>query len=179
MKHAQQRVLNAVPDERNTPSPQHADPPRHRLVNLIRHRKALMIVGTLVMLTIGAVVVLTLTNGFDNVTTQHVGGASPRTVPVHLVDTAFGFDATPDVITVDRGAHLILEVVNDGNEKHDLALGGGALRTRMLDPGDSQRLDLGTITHDIKAWCTLPGHKFLGMMLEIRMSQAPQASAGP
>ncbi|MGA7671358.1 MAG: hypothetical protein WBW04_13115 [Nitrolancea sp.] len=120
-----------------------------------------------------------MTNGFDNVTTQRVNGASPRTVPVHLVDTAFGFDATPDVITIDRGAHLILEVVNDGKEEHDLALSGGATRTKMLDPGDSQRLDLGTITHDIGAWCTLPGHKFLGMMLEIRVSQAHQVNAGP
>ncbi len=139
----------------------------------------MLIVATVVFaLLVGAVVVLTLTDGFDHVTTKHVVGSGPRIVRVDLVDTDFGFDATPDVITVEPGTHLVLNVVNDGHEKHDLASLGGPLRTAMLDPGESQRLDLGTVTKDIKAWCTLPGHKFLGMMLEIRVSRSPQSSAG-
>ena len=40
----------------------------------------------------------------------------------------------------------------------------------MLDPGQSQRLDLGRVTRDVSAWCTLPGHKTFGMTLDIRVA---------
>ena len=59
--------------------------------------------------------------------------------------------------------HLILDVVNDGDEVHDLAVDGGTSRTRMLEPGESQRLDLGLVTADIRTLCTLPGHAAAGM----------------
>jgi nitrite reductase (NO-forming) len=61
----------------------------------------------------------------------------------------------------------VLDVVNDGDEVHDLALEGGT-RTRRLDPGQSQRLDLGVITSTPpEPYCTLPGHKSAGMTLDI------------
>jgi nitrite reductase (NO-forming) len=85
-----------------------------------------------------------------------------------------GLDVSPDVVTVDSGVHLVLDVVNRTDERHDLALDGGARRTTLLAPGRSQRLDLGIVRHGAEAWCTLPGHKLLGMAMAIHVSAPPR-----
>jgi hypothetical protein len=91
-------------------------------------------------------------------------------VRVALVDTSLGFDVKPNTLIVDRGTHLILDVINNGKERHDLAVEGGATRTRMLAPDESQRLDVGPITDGTHAWCTLRGHKLFGMSLAIHVA---------
>jgi nitrite reductase (NO-forming) len=108
-----------------------------------------------------------LFGGLDKTVTERVSGGGTRVVRVALVDAVVGFDVTPDQLLVDRGTHLVLDVVKEGDEVHDLALEGGA-RTRRLDPGQSQRLDLGVITSSPpKLYCTLPGHQAAGMTLDI------------
>jgi hypothetical protein len=59
-------------------------------------------------------------------------------------------------------------------------LEGGA-RTKRLDPGQSQRLDLGVITSSPpELSCTLPGHKSAGMTLDIQIQdRADTASRAP
>jgi hypothetical protein len=83
--------------------------------------------------------------GWTGTVTERVHGSGPRVVRVALVDAVVGFDVTPDRLVVDPGAHLVLNVVNEGEEVHNLALEHGR-RTSRLDPGQSQRLDLGVIT---------------------------------
>jgi hypothetical protein len=79
--------------------------------------------------------------------------------------------------TAERASCLVLNVVNDGDEVHDLAAPSGA-RTRRLDPGQSQRLDLGVITgHAPEVYCTLPGRKSAGMTLDVQI-QPGTANAG-
>lgn len=116
-----------------------------------------------------------LAGGFDRTTTQRASGGGTKLVRVALVDAAVGFDVTPDVVAVDPGTHLILDVVNSGDEVHDLAVDGGSPRTRMLAPGESQRLDLGRVTADIRMLCTLPGHEFAGMSMYVRQTKGPTA----
>jgi nitrite reductase (NO-forming) len=90
-------------------------------------------------------------------------------VRVALVDAVVGFDVTPDRLLVDRGTHLVLEVVNEGDEVHDLVLEHGR-HTKKLDPGESQRLDLGVISTSLpELYCTLPGHRSGGMTLDIHV----------
>jgi nitrite reductase (NO-forming) len=113
--------------------------------------------------------VFALFGGLDRTVTERVPSGGTRTVRVALVDAVVGFDVTPDRLVVDRGTHLMLDVVNDGDEVHDLALEGGP-RTDRLDPGQSQRLDLGVITSSLpELYCTLPGHRSGGMTLDIQM----------
>lgn len=113
--------------------------------------------------------VFALSGGLDRTVTQRVHGGDTRVVRVALVDAVVGFDVTPDRLLVDRGTHLVLDVVNEGDEIHDLALEGGA-RTDRLDPGQSQRLDLGVImSSPPELYCTLPGHKSAGMTLDIQI----------
>jgi nitrite reductase (NO-forming) len=115
--------------------------------------------------------VFALFGGLDRTVTERVHGGGTRLVRVALVDAVVGFDVTPDRLLVDRGTHLVLDVVNDGDEIHDLALEGGP-RTDRLDPGQSQPLDLGVITSSPPdLYCTLPGHKSAGMTLDIQIQR--------
>jgi nitrite reductase (NO-forming) len=110
-----------------------------------------------------------LSGGLDKTVTERVHGDGTRVVRVALVDAVVGFDVTPDELLVDSGTHLVLDVVNEGDEVHDLALEGGA-HTRKLDPGQSQRLDLGVIRSSLPdLYCTLPGHKSAGMTLAVQV----------
>ncbi|WP_197671769.1 multicopper oxidase domain-containing protein [Devriesea agamarum] len=82
--------------------------------------------------------------------------------------TASGMRFHPQNLTVPVGDHLILTVTNtDPTTTHDLALDNGA-QTRRLSPGASQTLDVGVIRTDIHGWCTIVGHRAMGMVLNIR-----------
>jgi nitrite reductase (NO-forming) len=139
-----------------------------------------LVIAVAVVLVVGLIglAAFALAGGLDRVTTERVRGGGTKLVRVALVDAALGFDVTPDVVEVNPGTHLILNVVNEGDEDHNLALYGGATSTRMLNPGESQRLDVGTVTGDIKAWCTISGHKLFGMSVEIRVADEAPGNAG-
>ena len=122
----------------------------------------------LVVLAVLGVGAFALSGGFDKTTSERVSGRGTQVVRVALVDAVIGFDVTPDVLEVVRGTHVVLNVVNEGDEDHDLAVDGGA-KTRTLSPGQSERLDLGTVTDDRAFLCTLPGHKLAGMTLDMRI----------
>jgi hypothetical protein len=66
--------------------------------------------------------------GWTGTVTERVHGSGPRVVRVALVDAVVGFDVTPDRLVVDPGAHLVLNVVNEGEEVHNLALEHAAAR---------------------------------------------------
>jgi nitrite reductase (NO-forming) len=125
-----------------------------------------------VVLAVLGVGAFALSGGFDKTTSQRVSGPGTQVVRVALVDAVVGFDVTPDVLEVAGGTHVVINVVNEGGEDHDLAVDGGA-KTRMLGSGQSERLDLGTVTGDWAAWCTLPGHKAAGMTLDIEVFDPP------
>jgi uncharacterized cupredoxin-like copper-binding protein len=136
----------------------------------VRHRRLLIAAAALVI-AFGGLAAFALAGGFDKTRTERVTGGGTKVVRVALVDAAVGFDVTPDVVVVDPGTHLVLDVVNDGGGVHDLAVDGGSARTRMLDPGESQRLDLGRVTADVRTLCTLPGHDFAGMNLDVQLDE--------
>jgi len=77
---------------------------------------------------------------------------------------------------VDSGTHLVLEVLNRGDQAHDLAVDGG-VHTRKLSSGESQRLDLGSVSEGVHMSCTQSLHEFLGMKLQVLVVQ-PAVSSG-
>ncbi len=82
----------------------------------------------------------------------------------------------PGSITVDAGDKVVLNVMNDGAIQHDLKL-NGTTGTPLLDPGGMATADLGVITADSQAWCTQPGHKAAGMVLDIKVRGGSTAAA--
>ncbi|QOV41333.1 multicopper oxidase domain-containing protein [Streptomyces ferrugineus] len=90
------------------------------------------------------------------------GSSAARTVDV----TLSGMRVRPSRIEVTRGTTLRLEVTNKDAQRHDLKVEDGPA-TPLLARGDDHTLDLGPVTEDREAWCTLPGHRAAGMTLDI------------
>jgi hypothetical protein len=134
-------------------------------------RRHVLVVSGFALAALLGLGLFALFGGLDKTVTERVHGGGTQVVRVALVDAVVGFDVTPDRLEVDRGTHLVLEVVNEGDEVHDLALEDGPGTTK-LDPGQSQRLDLGVISNHLPdLYCTLPGHKSAGMTLDIQIRE--------
>jgi nitrite reductase (NO-forming) len=80
-----------------------------------------------------------------------------------------GMSFTPSDIKVPAGNKLVITFTNTGNQRHDLVLSNGA-KTPTIAPGDTATLEAGVITSSLEGWCSLPGHRQMGMSLTITMT---------
>ena len=85
-----------------------------------------------------------------------------------------GMSFTPSNIKVPAGNKLAITFDNTGDQRHDLVLSNGT-KTATIAPGDTAQLDAGVISSNMGGWCSLPGHRQMGMYLTIT---ATGASAG-
>lgn len=138
------------------------------------------IVGSIVGVGILLAAVLYAASGSGNDATATAG--SPDVITA--AEAAAGVDVSlvemrivPSRLVVEPGAHLVLNVTNNGTMRHDLALGTGPA-TAVLDPGQTEVLDAGTITGPVDGWCTLPGHRAAGMTMSITVA-SDSGAAGP
>ncbi len=84
-------------------------------------------------------------------------GGTLQTANVRLFE--FGIDGD---LHIDSGA-TVLVVLNDGAIQHNLVMESG-LRTRDLDNGETQRLDVGDLSPgQYIIFCDIPGHRQSGM----------------
>ena len=126
------------------------------------------------MMTIGLVAVFALLASLLGLllwatTDDGDGGASSsgatKTFDVALAD----LDIQPASIDVNAGDRVVLNVTNDGAMQHDIKL-NGTTGSALLDGGATATVDLGVISEASQAWCTVPGHKEAGMVLDINVS---------
>ncbi|TKJ32170.1 multicopper oxidase domain-containing protein [Blastococcus sp. CCUG 61487] len=100
---------------------------------------------------------------------------STTTVRVEAHDMRF----TPATIDVPAGDRLVIELVNtDPETVHDLVLATGPA-TERLAPGESTTLDAGVVGADVEGWCSVVGHRQMGMTLDVRVVGAPPSEAAP
>ncbi|WP_030226937.1 multicopper oxidase domain-containing protein [Streptomyces sp. NRRL WC-3626] len=119
--------------------------------------------GTVAGAVLTVLAVLAANSGKDTVAgTAAPGARTTRTVAVTLA----GMRVRPARIEVAAGTVLRLEVTNSDARRHDLKVGNGPA-TPLLDRGETRTLDLGPVTGDREAWCTLPGHRAAGMTMAI------------
>ena len=85
-----------------------------------------------------------------------------------------GMTFTPNHIEVPAGDRLIIDFTNSGDQRHDLVFETG-VSSGSLATGETKELDLGIISGDVEGWCSLPGHREMGMTLHV---QATGAAAG-
>jgi nitrite reductase (NO-forming) len=79
----------------------------------------------------------------------------------------------PGRIEVPAGDRLVVEVVNtDDGDVHDLVLDSGE-RTGRLAPGESATLEVGVVGRDLEGWCSVAGHRQMGMVLEVDVTGEP------
>jgi nitrite reductase (NO-forming) len=97
-------------------------------------------------------------------------------VVVRAADMRF----TPSTIRVPAGNRLVVVVRNtDDADVHDLVLDSGADSGR-LSPGESARVRVGVVGRDIEGWCSVVGHRQMGMVLHVRaVGATPMPHAAP
>jgi nitrite reductase (NO-forming) len=128
--------------------------------------------ATMSMLALAlSIVAIVVAGGQDDEETAAGEGRPVQSVAVELGDLY----VEPDRVEIPPGTHLIVEVINNGDQEHDLNL-EGETGTDRLPPGESQTADFGVIDAEAQAWCTVPGHREAGMVLTIAVTNAP---AGP
>lgn len=91
-----------------------------------------------------------------------------------------GMSFTPNTVEVPAGDSLVITFRNTGDQRHDLVLANGAA-TEAIAPGETAVLDAGVVSTRIDGWCSLPGHRAMGMELTIVAlgeSQTSDAAAG-
>lgn len=104
-----------------------------------------------------------------------VTDAPTRTVAVEARDMRF----FPSEVTVPAGTRLVIDLVNtDDSEVHDLVLAGG-MGTARLAPGESATLDAGVVTTELDGWCSVVGHRQMGMVFTVHVEGEAAAPAAP
>jgi nitrite reductase (NO-forming) len=96
-------------------------------------------------------------------------GVTPtgRTTTVDV--TAQNMRFTPDTVQVPAGNRLVIALKNtDNTSVHDLVLDSGADSGRLA-PGQSAVLDVGVIGRDVEGWCSVVGHRQMGMVLHVHV----------
>lgn len=83
-----------------------------------------------------------------------------------------GMRFSPSSVTVPAGNRLEITLLNaDSKSGHDLVLGD--LATKRLQPGESQVLDVGVVGTDLEGYCSVAGHREMGMVFSVLVDGAP------
>ncbi|MFT0847006.1 multicopper oxidase domain-containing protein [Actinomycetaceae bacterium L2_0104] len=87
--------------------------------------------------------------------------------PVTTIEvTVSGMSFVPNTLEVPRGNRLVIEFKNTGDQRHDLVLENG-VESGPIEPGGEITLDAGVVTESMEAWCSMVGHRQMGMTMEI------------
>lgn len=178
------RTARRGPDAR-TPAPVvparavEPDPVARGLARARRRGAGSLAVGVLLVVTALALAGDPAAAGLTQVT---AGGPAPAgavattgrttTLTVEAHDMRF----VPDRVVVPAGDRLVLEVVNVDDTVHDLVLDGGAT-TGRLAPGARTTVDVGLVARDLAGWCSVAGHRLMGMTLDVVVTGADPAAA--
>jgi len=106
-------------------------------------------------------------------TSAAVANGEPMILEVELGDLY----VEPSSVEVPAGTELIVKVRNAGAMPHDLQL-QGETGTAMLDPGEEEQVSLGVMEETTQSWCTVPGHKEAGMVLDIQVTGSAASDPG-
>lgn len=112
--------------------------------------------------------------------TAPTASVAPTGETVRVKVAARGMQFVPNTVEAQPGDRVIVELVNeDPTTVHDLVI--GTLRTPRLAPGESAELDLGVVGGTMAGWCTVVGHRQMGMTFDVVVSgsQAADPSAAP
>lgn len=92
---------------------------------------------------------------------------------------AVGMRFVPSRIEVPAGNRLVIDLTNtDDRQVHDLVLDTGQASGR-LSPGGSATVDAGVVGGAVSGWCSIVGHRQMGMVLDIAVTGSPAARPDP
>ncbi|MDJ0322299.1 multicopper oxidase domain-containing protein [Cryobacterium sp. PH31-AA6] len=132
-----------------------ATPPR-------RTGAVLAATGVLLLAVTGGVALDPAAAGLAGTAASVPSTGHTTTVDVVMKDTRF----TPDSVTVPVGDTLVINLSNEDDMVHNLVLENGVLSGSVV-PGASTTVDVGVVGADIAGWCSIAGHKLLGMVFDV------------
>ena len=130
-----------------------------------RRIQALIGVLSVAVLTLGAMV-LAEDNSNAPGTTVAPGAVAPTGETTEVTVEVAGMAFTPSIIEVPAGNELVITFRNTGDQRHDLVLAKGA-ETPAIAPGTEVVLEAGVVDQTMEGWCSLPGHRAMGMELTV------------
>lgn len=158
-------------------------PPRRREVT--PHRASIWSGGQLVAALTALVLAVTVGVGVDpaaaglpaSLTGQQASAGVAATGQTTRVEVrAIGMSFEPSSVDVPAGNRLVVVLTNaDSTTAHDLAI--GSTKTPRLAPGETVELDAGVMSSSIQGWCTVPGHRQMGMVFDVNVTGAPTGAA--
>lgn len=89
---------------------------------------------------------------------------------------ARGMRFRPDSVDVPAGDRLVIIVVNGDDDVHDLTLETGQSSGR-LSRGQTGRVEDGLVGRDLDGWCSVVGHRQMGMVFSVKVVGPPASSA--
>lgn len=128
-------------------------------------RQSLVAVGVVALAIAGGIALDPAAAGFDVSGTADVEATGETTTLEVGVE---GMRFVPDVLEVPRGDRLVVEFDNTGADLHDLTFANG-VRSERLNPGEHERVDVGVIGGDLDGWCSVTGHRAMGMELRVEV----------
>lgn len=142
-------------------------------------RAALALVGVVAVVAVSLAAVLARPALVDQARGPHAPagaaavGATGHTTAATV--TMKGMAFSPSSIDVPAGDDLQVTVINHGDQRHDLVFANGT-GTDTIAPGAQATVDVGVVGADLDGWCSLPGHRKMGMTLTVvAVGSAPSA----
>jgi hypothetical protein len=107
------------------------------------------------------------------------GGSAPAAGPSALLVSENEFHTVLSRAQIPPG-RTVIQLLNRGEDDHDLRLrritrrsGAPVARWPVTHPGELSELSLRLSTGRYRLWCSLPGHRALGMRATLRVSHRP------
>lgn len=144
-------------------------------------RKASSAAIAIIVVVVVAVAALLVAPGLGGQTVSSEGAptdsstVAPTGEVTEVTVTVQGMSFVPGVIEVPAGNTLIINLENTGDQRHDLLMDNGA-RIAPIAPGTSASVEVGIVNDDMDGWCTLPGHRQMGMTLQVVAVGADQGA---
>ncbi|HEY0953019.1 multicopper oxidase domain-containing protein [Nocardioides sp.] len=170
-RRARQQPIESVPKEQRTgPAPAAADRPRGQVTGLAATGIALVVLAV----AAGVAIDPTALAGTQHESSAAGIAATGETTRIEV--SAANMRFTPDTVEVPAGNRLVIELTNaDDTDVHDLVLDSGADSGR-LSPGESTVLDIGVVGRDLEGWCSVVGHRQMGMVFHVRVTGLEDAA---
>ena len=109
------------------------------------------------------------------ISTITAGEVTPSGDTTEVTVQITGMRYTVPVIEVPYGNRLIVTLENTGTDVHDLTFANG-VRTQRLAPGASETIDVGVIGAEMVGWCSIAGHRQMGMELAVVIVGGPPSN---
>ena len=125
----------------------------------------------LYLLGVGVIVITVVAVGGDDKASSATPGAATTAVISLSEFKISGQLSAP-------AGKIVLDVKNTGSVDHNLTVGDGKIKTRLLGAGTEQKINLGNLKAGtkIEIFCSVPGHKEAGMTETFTVTAADAAS---